>query len=102
MRKTCFLSGSSCDLQPAMFWCFDFISRFDYDSRPAPFRQHSWRPNPGGNEIPINCCCVLPKSDHMLVCDRSSTAYVVTMQGQVVCIRLRCIICARVHAWAMC
>jgi len=26
----------------------------------------------------------MPKSDHMIVCDRSSTAYVCTLQGQVV------------------
>mmetsp|Transcript_27629 Transcript_27629/g.57457 ORF Transcript_27629/g.57457 Transcript_27629/m.57457 type:complete len:512 (-) Transcript_27629:268-1803(-) len=44
----------------------------------------SFRPNPAGIEVPINCCHGLPKSDHMLVCDRSSTAYIVTLQGQVV------------------
>mmetsp|Transcript_43658 Transcript_43658/g.103171 ORF Transcript_43658/g.103171 Transcript_43658/m.103171 type:complete len:512 (-) Transcript_43658:857-2392(-) len=45
---------------------------------------HSFRPNPAGAEIPVNCVCMLPKSDHILVCDRSSTAYVMTIQGQVV------------------
>jgi hypothetical protein len=41
-------------------------------------------------QVPVNCCQPLPKSDHMLVCDRSSTAYIMTLQGQVAasCIRL--------------
>ena len=44
----------------------------------------SFRPNPSGAEIPVNCCCCLSKSDQLVVCDRSATAYVVTLQGQVV------------------
>jgi len=49
-----------------------------------------------GTEIPINCCCVLPKSDHMLVCDRSSTAYVVTMQ---VCAMIHFYVTLIFHLW---
>mmetsp|Transcript_49768 Transcript_49768/g.119305 ORF Transcript_49768/g.119305 Transcript_49768/m.119305 type:complete len:512 (+) Transcript_49768:24-1559(+) len=45
---------------------------------------HSWRPNPSGQEIAVNCCYPMPKSDHIIVCDRSSTAYLCTLQGQVV------------------
>jgi len=44
----------------------------------------SFRPNPAGQEIPINCCCCFSKSEQIVVCDRSSTAYVMTLQGQVV------------------
>mmetsp|Transcript_40420 Transcript_40420/g.108501 ORF Transcript_40420/g.108501 Transcript_40420/m.108501 type:complete len:181 (-) Transcript_40420:40-582(-) len=44
----------------------------------------SFRPNPAGVEVPVNCCQPLPKSDHVVVCDRSSTAYLMTLQGQVV------------------
>ena len=60
---------------------------------------YSFRPNPAGQvraeerrergvkqhlqEIAVNCCCCIPKTDNLIVCDRSSTAYVVTMAGQV-------------------
>lgn len=72
---TCALSfdaSSSTDIQPRLDM-HTMCVRVRRVLAPAAECLHSWRPNPAGSEIPINCCCVLPKSDHILVCDRSST-----------------------------